>query len=92
VSFIPMNSLHLTEHTCRACATGCGCHTDEPGCQHYGCYGTRPTRDCPGVAAEEARYAEACAARRAAEARILTRRARLAHSYRAIVLLGIIPR
>jgi hypothetical protein len=71
--------------TCSTCARGCGCATDSPGCGHYGCYGRAP-RTCPGVAAEEARYAATLAAKRAEDARTLNRRARLAASYRAIVL------
>jgi hypothetical protein len=61
---------------CPLCARGCSCPPDGPGCSHYGCWGRWPTRDCPGVQAEEAAYAEACRQRRAQEARLLSRRAR----------------
>lgn len=61
--------------TCPTCANGgCGCPLDSPGCGHYGCWGYGP-RDCPGVTAEETRYASRLEDKRAAEARILTRRA-----------------
>jgi hypothetical protein len=43
-------------------------------------------RTCPGVAAEEARYAAVLAAKRAEDARTLSRRARLGATYRAMVL------
>jgi hypothetical protein len=71
--------------TCDVCARGCDCPTDGPGCGHYGCFGRAP-RTCPGVAAEEARYAAVLAAKRAEDARTLSRRARLGASYRGIVL------
>jgi hypothetical protein len=71
--------------TCDVCAHGCDCPPDGPGCGHYGCFGRAP-RTCPGVEAEEARYRAALAAKRAADARTLTRRARLGASYRGVVL------
>jgi hypothetical protein len=77
--------------TCDVCARGCGCPVDGLGCGHYGCYGAAP-RTCPGVEAEEARYAAQCAARRAEEARTLTRRARLSATYRGIVLSTLAAR
>lgn len=77
--------------TCPVCAHGCGCPPEGPGCGHYGCYGQAP-HTCPGVEVEEARYAAACAARRAADARTLNRRARLAAAYRAVVLSTLAAR
>jgi hypothetical protein len=76
---------------CLTCERGCGCSHADPGCGHYGCYGARPARDCPGVAAEEQRYADACRQRRAEEARRLTARDRWAATYRAVVA-STIPR
>jgi hypothetical protein len=63
----------------------CSCAVNSPGCGHYGCFGAAP-RTCPGVAAEEARYAAVLAAKRAEDARTLSRRARLGATYRAMVL------
>jgi hypothetical protein len=60
--------------TCPTCARGCNCPIDGPGCEHYGCWGRWPTRSCPGVTAEEARYEAMLADKRAAEARVLNRR------------------
>jgi hypothetical protein len=84
VPLIPMQSLPLPPHACQVCARGCGCQLGSPGCGHYGCYGNGP-HDCPGIAAEEARYEAAMLLRLAEEARALNRRARWAAAYRAAV-------
>lgn len=75
-------------HTCRTCEVGCGCPLDAPGCGHYGCYGRWPTRACPGVAAEEARYAALLATKRRTEARRLTARARLSGRFAVLGILS----
>lgn len=71
--------------TCETCARGCHCPLDGPSCGHYGCFGSGP-RDCPGVAAEEARYAATLAETRARDARDHNRRTRLAATYRLTVV------
>jgi hypothetical protein len=69
---------------CPTCRRGCSCGLDGPGCGHYGCYGTGP-RDCPGVEAEERRYAVMLAARRTQHAADRARRARLSAAYTALL-------
>jgi hypothetical protein len=66
---------------CPICRRGCGCTHTDPGCGHYGCYGRNADRSCPGVPAEEARYAEALRVQRLRDAATISRRARLEAMY-----------
>jgi hypothetical protein len=75
VTLLPVPRGNEPPSTCAACGRGCDCPLDGPGCEHYGCWGRWPTRDCPGVPAEEARYAARLAKKRTAEARVLNRQA-----------------
>lgn len=49
---------------CPICRQGCSCPVDGPGCEHYGCWSTRATETCYGVAYERARAKVAEQARR----------------------------
>jgi hypothetical protein len=68
---------------CPTCRRGCGCTHTDPGCGHYGCYGRGPT-DCPGVAAEERRYAALLAARNRARRRQWVTRSRASARFAAV--------
>jgi hypothetical protein len=86
-----LTPLHVppTPDRCPVCQRGCSCPLDGSGCEHYGCWGRRPTRSCPGVRAEEDAYAAACQQRRAEEVRRLRARA----SWRiGVPVLGILSR
>jgi hypothetical protein len=75
VVLLPVSRGTEPHSTCPVCERGCGCPLTGPGCEHYGCWGRSPSRTCPGVPAEEARYAARLAAKYAAEARTHNRRA-----------------
>jgi hypothetical protein len=67
---------------CPSCRRGCDCTHTDPGCGHYGCYGRGPI-DCPGVEAEERRYAALLAQRRRAQRRQWLTRASTAARFAA---------
>jgi len=77
--------------TCDTCAHGCPCPPTGPGCGHYGCFGAAP-HTCPGVDAEEARYAARLAEKRAADARTHNRRAAHHAAVDAALAAVIAPR
>jgi hypothetical protein len=41
--------------SCPTCANGCDCESGTPGCDHFGCWGTATTTDCPDAPAARAR-------------------------------------
>jgi hypothetical protein len=69
---------------CPICRRGCGCSPAEPGCGHYGCFGRDRPADCPGVAAEERRYAALLAARARARRRQWVARSRVSARFAAV--------
>lgn len=76
--------------SCRTCRTGCGCKPADPGCGHYGCWGSAPL-SCPTALRSRAEYEERLEATRRLRAVYASRRARWRSQADAVLLTHLLP-